>query len=62
MKETAIKDFQGQLKLTRRKLALMSTVLNIDENEMTVRAFMDLLENLQYRRDAIRLFLEEYAK
>ena len=54
-----IKDLQSQMKLTRNKIAYMTSVFGLDGDDMTISAFVRILENAQYRTQALRHFLEE---
>jgi len=54
-----IDDYRGQIKLTRNKIAMLTATLGVDSDDMTLRNFVYLLENLQYRPDALRAFLKE---
>lgn len=54
-----IDDFRWQLKHTRNKIAMLTAALGVDSRDMTLSGFVYLLENLQYRPDAIRTFLQE---
>ncbi len=58
----AVEDMRGQIKLTRNKIALLTAIFQIDGEEMTVKAFADLLERLYYRHDALQMFIEEEYK
>lgn len=52
-------EFRQHIKLTRQRIAMLTGTLGIDSDEITVRAFVELLENIQYRPDALKMFLKE---
>ena len=52
-KET-VDDLRNQLKLTRNKIAFLTSVPGIDSKEMTVECFVSVLESAYYRPDALR--------
>ena len=56
----AVNDLKAQLKLARRHLGLISTVLNIDTEEMTVGAFTQLIEKIYHCPHLLAEVIEEY--
>ena len=57
-----VADMRNQIKLTRNKIALMTTLLGVDAKEHTLDSFLGLLEGIYFDPFLIGKFLDDYEK